>query len=248
MAWLNRQRNKYVHAELSALIDKFQELFPSNSFVGDDMLISNRNAFFLDDPEFYNLFYECAKADMYKQMAWRLHVLDFFLSQSLKVPGDYVECGVFRGFKSYFLMQKHKLNMASRKCFLFDTFSGISEKYDSGSPIKNYEHNKRGLYEFVEQRFSEFENVIITKGAVPETLGIPSIDKVCFLHLDMNSWIAEISAMKYFLPKMTEGSVIILDDFGIATHKEQGRNEIPFLKSRDLKFLELPTGQAVVMI
>ena len=104
------------------------------------------------------------------------------------------------------------------------------------------------MYEFVQQRFSEFDNIVITKGAVPETLEIPTIDKVCFLHLDMNSWIAEISAMEYFLPKMDAGSIILLDDFGIATHKEQGRNEIPFLKSRNLKFLELPTGQAVVMI
>ena len=142
MAWLNRQRNKYVHAELSALIDKFQELFPSNSFVGDDMLISNRNAFFLDDPEFYNLFYECAKADMYKQMAWRLHILDFFLSQSLKVPGDYVECG-YSGFRVLSVR-----NMLFRERNVFYTFSGISEKYDYGGPIKNYEHNEE-VVEFV---------------------------------------------------------------------------------------------------
>ena len=246
--YINKQRNKYVTEEYAILAEKFLKLFPEESFCGDDMLINNCNKSFLMDPEFMQVFNEVALAPMYDQMAWRLHILDFFLLHALKKNGSYVECGVFRGFKSYFLIKKNYAILKNRNKYLFDTFDGIDSEQADGSPIKKFQHQKDGLHDFVVRRFSKFKNMSIIKGSVPNTLKNVNINDVAFLHLDMNSWQAEISALKFFLPRMKSGGVIVLDDFGLKSHSEQCNKEYPFLKDKGIDILELPTGQGVALL
>jgi O-methyltransferase len=246
--YINKQRNKYVTDEYVTLAEQFLKLFPEGSFCGDDMLVNNCNKSFLMDAKFMAVFKEVALAPMYEQMAWRLHILDFFLLHSLKKSGSYVECGVFRGFKSYFLIKKNYNKLKNRGKFLFDTFTGIDVDQSDGSPILKYEHEKNGLHDFVIDRFSDFEKLNIIKGSIPGTLNEINIEKVAFLHLDMNSWQAEIAALEHFLPIMTSGGVIVLDDFGLKSHSAQCKEEYPFLKERGIDILELPTGQGVVLL
>ena len=98
------------------------------------------------------------------------------------------------------------------------------------------------------ERFSEFENLKVIKGSVPSSLKTVDVGTVNFLHLDMNSWQAELGALDYFLPRMSQGGVIILDDFGLKTHQKQFEKEYPFLIKKGLSVLELPTGQGVVLL
>ena len=165
-----------------------------------------------------------------------------------KIKGAYVECGVFRGFKSFFLFLKNEELLKDCDKYLFDTFAGIDVNYSDGSPISPSEHNKDGLYEFVLRRFKKFNRTKIIKGSVPDSLLSSDISEVSFLHLDMNSWQAEVGALDFFLPKMSTNSVIILDDFGLKTHKSQMEHEMPFLREKGYSILELPTGQGVVLI
>ena len=46
-------------------------------------------------------------------------------------------------------------------------------------------------------------------------------DKVAYLSIDMNSTIPEIAAAEYFWPKMVNGGVMILDDYGFSKHTNQ---------------------------
>ena len=142
--------------------------------------------------------------------------------------------------------EKYQDQMMNRASFLFDTFEGIDPNFSDGSPISKGDHLKRGLYDFVTERFSIFPNCNIIKGTVPLSLRDVKIESCCFLHLDMNSWEAELSALDYFLPLMTPGSIIILDDLDL--HSNQAKHELPYLKSRGIPVLELPTGQGVITI
>ena len=161
--------------------------------------------------------------------------------------GGSYECGVFRGFKSDFLLTRHKDFLETNDAHLFDTFEGIDLSYSEGSPIAPAEHAKRNLYEFVVERFKTFPNCYIHKGTVPHTLYDVNIDRCCFLHLDMNSWQAEIKALEFFLPIMEFGSVIVLDDYGLKTHSAQAEKETPFLSDKGIRVLELPTGQGIII-
>jgi len=246
--YVNKQRNCYITEKYEDLSDQFEKLFPDESFIGDDMLINNCNMHFNNDEDFSSLFNSLALSPVYQQMKWRLHILDYFLDVSLKSDGSYVECGVFRGFKSYFLFKRHKDKMNARNKYLFDTFEGIPEKYSDGSPISNDEHRKRSLHEFIINRFAEFDKTHIIKGTVPDSLKNVDVTDVSFLHLDMNSWLAEVGALEYFLPRMCKNSIVVLDDFGLFSHRAQMNHELPFLRARGYRILELPTGQGIIHI
>jgi len=216
-------------------------------FIGDEMLVANKNMHFLNDTKFNLLMAELAQADIYKGMAWRMHVLIWAAEQALKVDGSFIECGVFRGFKSYFILKYFSQRLADRSYYLCDTYSGIDLSQAHLSPISKDEHNKTNLYPFVADRFAEFSNAHVVKGSVPSSLDELSIDKIAFLHLDMNSYLAEIGALEFAWDKIPDGGMIILDDFGLYSHKAQMEKELPWFQKNNHQILEFPTGQGIII-
>lgn len=216
-------------------------------FVGDEMLILNKNMHFMNDKKFASILNETATSDLYKGMAWRMHNLVYASKMALRVPGDFMECGVFRGFKSYFLLNYFKDTLADRNYYLCDTYAGIDEALADSSPISQQEHLKTRLHDFVKQRFKPFPNAKVVAGSVPQSLTNLKIDNIAFLHLDMNSYLAEIGALECLWDKIPKYGVIILDDFGLHSHRAQMEHELPWLQDKKQVLLEFPTGQAMIV-
>ena len=238
----NKHDAKRQEAALSVILEQADSFF-----LGDEMLVANKNTHFLEDPVFSRLLSDLAKHPQYSGMAWRLHVLCWAVSLAMRVEGSCIECGVFRGFKSLFLLNYFGAVLAKREYYLFDTYEGIDESLSAGSPICKEERSKVRLYDFVVHRFREFSNVSVIKGSVPKALGKVEIDQVAFLHLDMNSYEAEIGALDALWEKIPVGGVVVLDDFGLLSHSAQMEHELPWFKQRGQDVLELPTGQALVV-
>jgi hypothetical protein len=243
---LIKSKNKFKHVEQSLALKQLSQQCDT-SFIGDEMFIANKNMHFFKDEKFNLLMEELAKSDIYKGMAWRVHFLLWAAEQALKVDGDFMECGVFRGFKSYFLLRYFEERLSKKTYFLCDTYEGIDLSQAHLSPITNIEHNKCNLHAFIVSRFSEFKNVDIVKGSVPNSLFNKNIKKIAFLHLDMNSYMAEIGALDFLWDKISNGGVIILDDFGLYSHKAQMEKELPWFQNKGHKILEFPTGQAMII-
>ncbi len=216
-------------------------------FLGDDMFIADRNMTFLADEKFVSILNELAKAPMYKGMAWRVHTLVWAIKSVMHLSGDFVECGVFRGFKSHFLCKYFDFETSDKQFWLYDTYEGIAEKYSEGSPIIKEDHNKPKLFEFVQQRFSEYQNVNVVKGIVPDVFEQKLPEEVAYLHLDMNSYQAEIGALEILWDRMPTGAVVILDDYGLYSHRAQQQHEDEWFAMKGQAILELPTAQGVVI-
>ena len=77
--YVNKQRNRYITKQYQDLATEFNSMFGPDAFVGDDMSHTQLQSVFYGDKLFAETFEEVAKAPIYKQMAWRVHVLDFFL-------------------------------------------------------------------------------------------------------------------------------------------------------------------------
>ena len=116
-----------------------------------------------------------------------------------------------------------------------------------GSPVSPDEHRKVGLHDFVTKRFAEFDNVTIVCGSVPASLSEIKFESISFLHLDMNSYQAEIGALEYLWDFIPTGGVIVLDDFGLVEHRKQMQHELSWFAQRNCNVLELPTGQAIIL-
>lgn len=237
---------KGFNKEELKIIDSFLTLTKKKSenfFCGDEMIVINKQLNFLNDKSFKKSFNKYAKSDFYKSLAYRIYFLYIFASVALNIEGDFAECGVFRGFKSKVIFHLLKRRF-KKKFYLFDTFEGIDKRFAKKSPINKEEHNKYGLYKFIKKRFKNSHFNII-KGPVPLTLKKFRNLKLSFLHLDMNSSIAEYETLKFFFDKMDYGSVIILDDYGLTSHNQQNIAHNKFFKIKKHMILELPTGQGV---
>jgi hypothetical protein len=181
---------------------------------------------------------------------WRVHVICWAANQSKNLEGDFVECGVNRGWLSRSVMHYIDFNKLNKKFYLLDTYEGFSEKYISDDEKELGRLAGSGYpdcYASVVKTFEEFPNVKIIRGPVPETLSQVEASKVCYLSIDMNCVIPEIAAAEYFWDKLVCGGIIVLDDYGWKGHHLQKNAFDEFALKRGVMVLSLPTGQGLII-
>ncbi len=223
-----------------------------------DGLRSVHNHEFVNEPRFQAAYARgCQAADEDYSWHWRVHTGLWAASATFKLPGDFIEFGVNRGFLSSAIMQSLKWNSTGRRFYLLDTFSGIDERYVSEGDITVgvLERNKadiaRGFYTFdvdvVRRNFAEWPNALVIQGAVPETLSLVDTDQIAFAHIDMNCAPPEIAAAEFIWPILTPGAIVLLDDYAYRGYRSQKIAMDEFAASKGVSILSLPTGQGLII-
>ena len=232
-------------------------------FWGNLMLTLNKSAGFLKEPRFASLLQSIRGSHTYdiydspESIAWRLHTLVWAASNALKLDGDFVECGVFKGDMSWVVTQMTDFGKVTDKQFyLYDTFTGFSDKYSSSEDFPDkpefYEfthkyYNDPTLLGYVTERFSGMPNVKVVKGIVPDVFAELSPQKIAFLHIDLNSPGPEIGALEALFDRVVPGGYVIFDDYGWLGMRKLKAAEDAFMSERGYTVLELPTGQGLVI-
>ena len=137
-----------------------------------------------------------------------------------------------------------------RRYFLFDTFSGFNPQLllpEESFRIQQYGDTYKDTYQRVVEGFSDFKNVQIIKGTVPESLQGRDINAVSFLHLDMNSALPEVEALQFFWPKLTAGALVLMDDYAYIGYEPQHQALDEVAQSLGYEILSLPTGQGLLI-
>jgi len=167
------------------------------------------------------------------------------------LSGDLVECGTFKGDFAWVVNQTVKPEAAGKKFYLYDSFEGFSPADKSVDPsyadFANPIYRETGIFESVKSRFIHDSHVVVTKGFLPESVGEISPEKVCFLHMDLNSPEAELATLEYFWPRIAPGGIIVFDDYGWKAFHKQKECEDRFAKENGQSILELPTGQGLLL-
>lgn len=219
-----------------------------------DGLRTIHNADSLRDHDFvasYSRGIEAADADY--SFHWRVHVGLWAASVAAKLEGDFVECGVNRGFLSSAIMKSLDWNVRGKQFWLLDTFAGIDSRFvtDEERAAGILERNEGEFYvggvDLVRENFSEWERVRIVVGAVPESLVEVDCDQVAYLHLDMNCAPPEVAAFEFFWPKMVTGGIVLLDDYAYRGYESQKRAMDEVVGRAGVKILSLPTGQGLIV-
>lgn len=150
----------------------------------------------------------------------------------LKVPGDMVECGVWKGGSSMAIASTLlKMNDTTRKIYLYDTYAGMSEPthkdvdFLGRLAIKEWEINQeddfnKWAYSALEETKRNLfktgypkENLLFVKGRVEET--IPKIipDNIALLRLDTDWYDSTYHELRYLFPRLSVNGIVIIDDY-----------------------------------
>jgi O-methyltransferase len=131
------------------------------------------------------------------------------LAATRRCKGDVAECGVYKGGTARILAEL----VPDRPLHLFDTFSGMPET------DQKRDLHKRGDFAdtseaSVREYLSEFANVNIVAGLIPDSLRIVSNRTFSFVHIDLDIYSAIKSACEFFYPRVVPGGVLLFDDYG----------------------------------
>jgi len=185
------------------------------------------------EEEFKEILKKCKKHTITSvQRMYSLYIATKYVVQ-YKIPGDVVECGVFRGGSSMVMaLTLKQMNDTERKLYLYDTYSGMSKPSDGDSNYRNedvegiwkrrqkanynkwyyapLEKVKNNLYSTGYPR----ENIIFIKGKVEETIPAVIPDKIAILRLDTDWYESTYHELLHLFPRLSVHGVLILDDYG----------------------------------
>ncbi len=225
-----------------------------------DGLVSVHNHDFMHDPAFMRAYARGRKAldgrEDYR-WHWRIHVGLWAAAAAAKLDGDFVECGVNRGFLSSAIMEYLDWDLRGRTFWLLDTFAGLDERLVSpeererGALLRNRDELASGFYvrgaESVVANFAQWKNVRIVVGAIPATLPQVQTTRVAYLHLDMNCAPPEVAAAEYFWDRLVPGAMVLLDDYAYLGFGAQKRAMDAFAAEKGVAVCSLPTGQGLMV-
>jgi O-methyltransferase len=238
-------KGKDDHEFFKQALKRFAQIF-HNVYAADNVILFDRNLAFLDDKKFAEVCERNARNDQERSLQLRLNTLVWAALEALRVPGDFVECGVWRGFCSAAIADYLDFDHVLKQFYLYDTFEGIPPQYDSEHHDAPAFH-EAGLYESVIERFSRYPNVRVVRGVIPDTFVQAVPDQIAFLHLDLNSSMAEIAALEVLFDRVSPGGLVVFDDYGWSAYAAQQAAEDAFMRKRDHRILELPTGQGLLI-
>jgi len=181
-------------------------------------------------------------------LQWRVHQAMWCAANCMKVEGDFVECGTGKGLMmSAVLDSIPSWGAAEKRMLLFDTFSPFGIDPDSGK--NKEEHGIRGTYassvEDVVENFSEWQRVEVIKGLLPESLSMGKIEKIAFLHVDLNHAPAEVEVVRALWPKIQRGGILLLDDYAQVKLQNDAMNQLA--EELSFEILTTASGQGIVV-
>ena len=221
-------------------------------YAQDNLIALQRSAGFLRDEKFRQALVNSAENTQERSLAWRLHTLTWAAQNCLRVDGDFVECGVYKGFSFAVITAFIQFETVPKQLYLYDTYGGIPEAYNSENRSNQvYEQDMAddvdAIYKPVCRRFKSYDNVQIVRGIVPDTFEQHCPEKIAFLHIDMNSAKSEMAVLNHLFDRVTPGGMIVFDDYGWSGYIQQKIAEDEFMAQRDHSILELPTGQGLLL-
>ena len=154
------------------------------------------------------------------------------------IPGDFVECGVFRGFNVALMILAIKYfgneSDYNRKIYLYDTFIGMTNptKYDYKKNRLSYQENIERQEKFQKKDLNlrcyypidgvkeyldmfDYKNLVYIKGDVMDTIPNNHHDqgKISFLRLDTDFYLSTKHELEHLYDLVNSGGVIISDDY-----------------------------------
>jgi len=157
---------------------------------------------------------------------------------SKKVPGDFIETGVWRGGTSIFMRAMLKVHdVGDRTVWAADSFEGMPVPVSSsdGADLHHLDYLRVSL-EQVKANFARFDllddQVRFLKGWFCDSLPKAPVEKLAILRLDGDMYSSTMDSLTNLYHKVSVGGYVIVDDY--FSWEPCQRAVADFLKSRKL--------------
>jgi len=186
------------------------------------------------EQEFEQIYSLCKEYTMTsKERMFALYNATKYIVES-NIPGDFVECGVWRGGSAMLIALTLKsAKSKKRKIYLYDTYEGmvkptkedISAKDGSSALVtwdksKNEGHND-WCYSSLDEVKSNMAqtgysqgDLVFVKGLVEKSIPFNAPKKIALLRLDTDWYISTKHELTHLFPRLFAGGVLIIDDYG----------------------------------
>jgi O-methyltransferase len=207
------------------------------------------------EPEFQRILAKCRPFTMAsRERLYAVFQAVQYISRN-KIPGDIVECGVWRGGASMVAaLALIAENDTSRRLWLYDTFAGMTTPTDedvhrwagenargSWARFQRAEHNDwcyASLEEVKKNLFSTRypkDQIEFIKGDVAATLDGGGPDRISVLRLDTDWYDSTKIELETLYPRLSAHGVLIVDDYGVWDGARKAIDE--YLESKNIKML-----------
>lgn len=144
-----------------------------------------------------------------------------------KVPGDFIETGVWRGGSCILMRAILKaLGVTDRRVFVADSFEGLPrpemDRYPQDKGDQLYDYDFLAVSEdSVRGNFARYglldDQVMFLKGFFADTLPDAPIEKLAILRLDGDMYSSTMDALGALYHKLSPGGFCIVDDYALPT-------------------------------
>ena len=212
-------------------------------YCADNMITWNKNYSFFRDQYFLDFANDQTNPLVERSILWRTYVLLHFAERCMKLEGDFIELGCHTGATAQHMVDQLNFTIPGKSLYLYDLF----EWNEGDQHPRHAGHENANMYEDVCARFESHDFVHVIKGYVPDSFAEEFPEKIAFAHIDMNQPTPEVGALKFVLPRLVDGGVIVFDDYGWWAYSAQKRFIDPVLEKAGLSAVELPTGQGLLI-
>lgn len=167
--------------------------------------------------------------------------------------GNVAECGSWRGLSAYQIAYWLKRYNFKNKFYIFDSFEGLSDfrKEDLENNIIGDRGSRKKEFacplSTVQDNLKEFEFIEYKKGWIPSRFSEVNDLMFSFVHIDVDLYQPIKDSLEFFYPRVIDGGVIALDDYGYLGFPGAKRAVDEFIKNKNDFFLHLPSGEAFIM-
>jgi O-methyltransferase len=179
----------------------------------------------------------------------RLYVLKTLASQAVILPGEFWECGVYRGGTAMLLaktLERHTSGEA-RTLRLFDTFQGMPAADSTRDFHREGDFSETSL-ESVRKRFPEGAQIHFHPGIIPHSFQGLDGCRIAFAHVDVDIHRSVLDCCTFIYPRLVTGGFLVVDDYGFPSCPGAREAVDSFFSDKPERPLVLPTGQAVIFV
>ncbi|MBX6311605.1 MAG: class I SAM-dependent methyltransferase [Isosphaeraceae bacterium] len=195
-------------------------------------------------PEFEALYQRIRKHTLVSRD--RCYLLAQTLRQALRLEGDIVECGVFRGGTALLEALIIAEQGGPRALHLFDSFAGMPEMTEGIDRFKPGDFSSTSA-EAVAALLGPYPFVQMHVGFIPETFRGLELGRVAWAHIDVDIYQAVRDCIEFLYPRLAPGGFLIFDDYGFPSCPGARRAVDEAFATRPEVPICLPTGQCLVV-